>query len=564
MFTTALPLEALAKWGRFKLLATSYWQIAKVFFVVLILATLYLILSTNSAFAEGNSQETVVGELETVNYQTTSYGPNFESDVPRDQHSAVQSVLIEVMSAMVCQLSGVDPIRADRRCLGANPQTGKIGFVDGGGGALGLMATAISYTFTPPASSGQYINYMASSFGLTKTAYAQTTSTCAQVGNSPQGIGFCGILPLIPAWRAMRNITYLLLVIIFAIIGVAIMLRVRIDPRTVMTIQNQIPKIIVAIVMITFSFAIAGFLIDVMYVSIYLVGQVIVSIQPSAIQNFGEVATSGTTFDAINRLWPGNPNDITQPGGFVQLSGAGSDTIKALIENVLDINFSPPLESIFDIIPFLAGVILGLFVFLVILIALIYIAVRLFIILLVAYISILLDVVFGPFWFLIGLVPGSSMGVGAWFRDIIANLAVFPTALAMFLLAKIFFEIISAPGVGVGVSGALFTPPLVGGTGGGGDGASIFAGLVALGFLFMTPQVLTITKAALKAPKISYGPVLAPAAVGVGVAGGIPKRAAVGGFNYAIAPSMAERRGAPGAEPGRLKKVARMFTGTKY
>ena len=38
-----------------------------------------------------------------------------------------------------------------------------------------------------------------------------------------------------------------------------------------MTIQNQIPKIIISLILVTFSFAIAGFLIDLMWVSIYVV-----------------------------------------------------------------------------------------------------------------------------------------------------------------------------------------------------------------------------------------------------------------------------------------------------
>jgi hypothetical protein len=62
----------------------------------------------------------------------------------------------------------------------------------------------------------------------------------------------------------------MLFIIIFLVIGMAIMLRVRIDPRTVMTIQNQIPKIIIGVVMVTFSFAIAGFLIDMMWTSMYV------------------------------------------------------------------------------------------------------------------------------------------------------------------------------------------------------------------------------------------------------------------------------------------------------
>ena len=86
------------------------------------------------------------------------------------------------------------------------------------------------------------------------------------------GTGFDGLKPLLPLWTVFRNIVYILFVLVFVIIGVAIMLRLKIDPRTVMTIQNQIPKLIIGILLVTFSFSIAGFLIDIMYTSIYLIG----------------------------------------------------------------------------------------------------------------------------------------------------------------------------------------------------------------------------------------------------------------------------------------------------
>src|SRR6185437_16773771 len=46
-------------------------------------------------------------------------------------------------------------------------------------------------------------------------------------------------------------------------------LRFRVDPRTVMTLQNQIPRVIIAILLITFSYAIAGALIDLMWTATY-------------------------------------------------------------------------------------------------------------------------------------------------------------------------------------------------------------------------------------------------------------------------------------------------------
>ncbi len=500
-----------------KRLASSVWRIVLVF---VLLATGYLLLA-DSAHAQTSNQ----------------YAPNLNPDVPRDQHSFVQSAMIETMSAMICQLSGVDPIRKDHKCLGIDSKTGRIGFVENGGGAIGAIGQFIAYTFTPPISSGDYVRYLSGNFGITKKAYAQ--NPCAVDTNAPQGVGFCGIQPLLKIWVEMRNIAYLLFVLIFVIIGLAIMLRVHIDPRTVMSIENQIPRIIIGILLVTFSFAIAGFLIDVMYVSIYLVGGVLFPLITPAPTEFGlnDVATAPTPFDAINRLWG---------GGFGELSNQGKVTIESLITNVLGgqgvDNTSP---GIFQLFTFqgIVGLIVGLLAFLIIFIALIYTAIRLWIILVVAYISILLDIVFAPFWFLIGLFPGSTLGVGAWFKDMLANLAVFPTAISMFILAKVFSEIALLANDNVG----LFVPPLAGGGNLGAD--TIFSGIVALGFLFMTPHVLQITRGAIKAPAINYGPVFQDP--GAALRAGTGTVRGIGGIRYAAGEWI------PGGEEGFRKRTTR-------
>src|SRR5581483_6429401 len=74
--------------------------------------------------------------------------------------------------------------------------------------------------------------------------------------------------PLFPIWTYVRNLAYLCFVILFIFIGFMIMFRIKIKAQTVATIQNTIPRIIIAIILITFSYAIAGFLIDLMYVVI--------------------------------------------------------------------------------------------------------------------------------------------------------------------------------------------------------------------------------------------------------------------------------------------------------
>ncbi|MBI4098156.1 MAG: hypothetical protein HY426_03875 [Candidatus Levybacteria bacterium] len=504
---------AAQKW----LIANSLWRIVLVF---VLLATGYLLL-TGQVHAQ-TSASTTVGSQSSA----TQYPPNLNPDVPRDQHTYVQSTMIELMASMVCQLSGIDMIRRGQRCLGIDQQTGKIGFVENGNGAIGVIGTFIAYTFTPPISSGQYVNYLAGNFGLTKSAYAET-SPCA---GAAQGVGFCGIRPLLSIWVAMRNIAYLLFVLIFVLIGLAIMLRVHIDPRTVMTIENQIPRIIVGILLVTFSFAIAGFLVDVMYVAIYLVGGVLFDLIKRPAEStigFNDIATSPTPFDLVNRLWPGKQETgVFQEfiggvhGGFPELASQGSDTIKRLVESALngspsgqpDFKFEPGLfDAIGNIFTFLVGLIVGLLAALIIFLGLIYALIRLWVILIVAYINVLLDIIFAPFWFLIGLFPGSTVGVGAWFKDMIANLAVFPTALSMIIIGKLLSQVAANPAA-FGATSPIFIPPLVGG--GTGAGSDVFSGIIALGFLLLTPNVLTITRGAVKATGVNYGPVFKPLGIG--------------------------------------------------
>jgi hypothetical protein len=197
-------------------------------------------------------------------YAQTSFPANVNPDVPQNTHMWTQTVMIETTSALSCLMTGIDIIERGTKCLGIDPQTKKIGYVDYNGGAIGQMTSLIAVLYTPPLHTGDYFRHMAGNFGIVKPAYAQQT-----------GIGFQGLSPLLPLWTAFRNIVYLILVVIFVLIGIAIMLRVKVDPRTVMSIENQLPKIIIGILLVTFSFPIAGFFIDIMYISIYLTAGVL-------------------------------------------------------------------------------------------------------------------------------------------------------------------------------------------------------------------------------------------------------------------------------------------------
>ncbi len=502
---------------------------ARFILVYLLLTTYYLLLTTSPVSAQS---------------QSPYLNPNTNPDVPKNLHTWTQNVMIEVMSAMSCQLTGIDP-NPKSKCLGVDPKTGNIGFVPsagsgqvGGGGAIGVAGKMIAMLYTPPLHTSDYFKYLANNFGIAKPAHAAT--------------GFEGLRPIQNLWVAFRDIVYLLFVIIFIVIGLAIMLRVRIDPRTVMTIQNQIPRIIIGILLLTFSFAIAGFLIDLMYVAIFLTYELISrAATPGSLDKLNPLGMAGQSpFDAANEL--GGTGGIGRIAGkmakamfFVvqnlseefidnMLSGGVGKTFLALLGGLAGVlmgtltgnPFVGLITGLFGIIGGATGItdklvetvasnILGALaypiVFLIVAVALLIALFRLWLSLIMAYVGILLNVVFAPFWIAASLLPGSTIGFGAWLRSIISNLAVFPATIVMFLLAKVFID-----SFGAKPSDAAFSPPLLGNL----PGTNIFGDLIGLGIILMTPNVVAMVKAALKAPSLPAAGIVAGIAAGGRVVGG--------------------------------------------
>lgn len=452
------------------------------------------------------AQNTVQPQIQPVN----SYAaPNTNPDVPNNLHNWSQNVMIEVISAMTCQLAGVDPTNPSAKCLGVDQKTGKIGFVQNGSGAIGLMGNLITITLNPPIHTRDYLAYLSNNFGVTKPTYAANQN------------GFNSLSPIMGIWVIFRNIAYLLFVLVFVIIGIAIMLRVKIDPRTVMTIQNQIPKIIIGLLLVTFSFAIAGFLIDIMWITVYLFINILISADPKIVD---ATAAAGTITKQLNTPSLNFANNVFD-GGLLGIATGGAASIGSLIVNIftgsgtatttagnpiIDLITNPVGTLLGAVMGWILGFIGGILAFFIILIALLWSMFKLWFALLEAYIMILIDVIFAPFWIITGLLPGGqSMGFGAWLRDMLGNLAAFPTTILMFLIGKLLID-----AFGSGYSAGQFNPPLIGNPAA--SGTNTFGALIALGIIFTTPHIVKITKAAFKAPKIDLGPI--GQAVGVGAA----------------------------------------------
>lgn len=521
------------------------------FLLVMVFVTVTFFFSPLQAFAQ---------------YQSP-YTPNTNPDVPENLHTLAQSVTLEVLSSTTCLLSGIDIATRSTTCLGFDPQTKKIGYIQGGGGLLGLSGQMLSYVMIPPQiHTSQYVQYLSGNFGLVKKIYAQTPQ---QRAINQAGTGFASLIPILPIWTVFRNIVYVLFVVLFILVGFAIMLRYKIDPRTVMTIENQLPKLIVNLILVTFSFAIAGLLIDVMWVATFVVITVLTTIPCP--QNAKSCPTIGVSQQVVNHNIFQNPfgffNNVAS-GGFLGVAAGGGGSMKDVVQSlfspensnrlglgnatnngacgdifiisgvscilqgrVSDLVAGSVASFMASVMGWLLGWLVSVLGFLVILFALLIAMFRLWFTLLLSYAYILIDVLIGPFLIAFGVFPGSKIDMSVWIRDLLANLVSFPVAIAMFLLANLLMNSFANPTAGGQL--ATFVPPLIGNPSGtlglGGSGSATTGNpigfLIGIALILMTPQVVAMMKDLFKAPNVKYtqaifqGLTLGAAPLGAGIKG---------------------------------------------
>ncbi len=441
-----------------------------------------------------------------------------DPDVPQNLHTYTQSTLINILSTVVCILSGYDPASPSHKCLGYDNQTGKIGYVNQDGGALGFMLNTVAMTYVLPIHSSNYIDYLSYNFHIfSAKSYAAPPPNQNEIGT-----GAIGLNPLLTIWVAFRNAAYLLLVIVFVAVGFLIMLRIKIDPRTVMSIQNQIPKIIVGLLVITFSFAIAGLLIDLMYVTTYLLLNIANSSVPGGIVNINNVVTYTTPFDAADKILPGHIWGAVAAG-----AGGISDSVSNIVGNVPLIGgINDAFQFIFSIFQWIGGIIGGngfawnnnggngglvqLVLFIIMIVAVLTALFKFWISLVTCYINILFNVVLGPIRILFGIIPsGPGGGMTGWIKDLIANLAVFPVSIGFLVMAAALAKAVS--------SGPVFAPFFV-------PGKDI-GGVLSFVAILMLPKLPEQVKEWFKVKDGALGGAVGGAvAAGVGFLAGSAKR----------------------------------------
>jgi len=268
-------------------------------------------------------------------------------------------------------------------------------------GIIGVTNNAIASLYNPPFSGVQYIAQTVDNF-LGKPVYATT--------------GYQGLSALLPLWKGFRNVTYTIFSIIFIGIGIAIMLRIKISQNAVITIQSAIPKLVTSLILVTFSYAIVGLLIDLSY----LIETLGISLIYTASNNSDSVISVIQDPNVYGKIF-----DLVPIAGITIISGIIAVLVAILSGGTL----------------LIASIIGFLIVIAVLLIVILIYTVKFFFGLLTCYIKILLGTIFAPLEIAIGAIPNMKMGFGSWFINIIANLLVFPISMIFLVTAKTLMDI---------------------------------------------------------------------------------------------------------------------------
>lgn len=133
------------------------------------------------------------------------------------------------------------------------------GQVTDDGGIVGKVATFTMAPLAHPPSSGiAWARDTLAHAGLVPQAYAQ-------------GIGFGAFSPFQGIWKVFRDFTYLILVLLMVVVGFMVMFQVGSGSQTAVTMEATLPRLVLVLIEISFSYAIVGLLIDVMYVTIIII-----------------------------------------------------------------------------------------------------------------------------------------------------------------------------------------------------------------------------------------------------------------------------------------------------
>jgi len=174
-------------------------------------------------------------------------------------------------------------------------------------------------------------------------------------------------------WTLTRNVAYGIIGVAMTVIGMMIMSRKNINPQVSVTVQNALPRVIIALILITFS---------------YPIGAIILSMVVPLIAAVAAAFTAGTIQNVISAT-----NLATLAGIIVSAITVGPT---ALVVG--------SLISIVTLVLFIIAVLRMIFI----------------------YAKMIIQIVIAPLVFAMGAIPGNEEQTTKWFKNMVAHLLSIP------------------------------------------------------------------------------------------------------------------------------------------
>jgi len=233
-------------------------------------------------------------------------------------------------------------------------------------------------------------------------------------------------------WAKFRDLAYLFFVVVMIVIGFMIMFRSKLGGQTLVSLGNTIPNVIVGLILVTFSFAIAGLVID--------IGGLITNFLASLFK--GDLVSIENVGNLMKSVF-GN-NDVLTAGS----AGAGISSFLGASLSALGTTAAIGVVSALGTFFAFVGLI-GILLLLALLGIVFVGVIKLLITLYKAYFGILLGVAIGPLQIMMGTIPGQNHMTMNWLLGIVRNVLVFPVV----------FFIVNAPNLLMGNGDILLSLP---------------------------------------------------------------------------------------------------------
>ncbi|PIR72901.1 MAG: hypothetical protein COV26_01435 [Candidatus Nealsonbacteria bacterium CG10_big_fil_rev_8_21_14_0_10_36_23] len=311
------------------------------------------------------------------------------------------------------------------------------------------------------------------------------------IAKAQGGFGFNAINSIQKYWVGFRNMAYAIAVLVTIVFAFMIMFRVKLNPQTVVSIQSALPKIVVAIILATFSYAIAGFVIDLTYV--------VAGLFATLLYSSGFAIPGKDLYGIYEQIVP----NTTLLGNFYILGYMLWYWI--LFALAIIVSFVATFTQL-SVWGMLASIIMIL-VWVWLLVLCLWYTVKIPFVLIKNLISIYISIVTAPVQITFGaLIP--QIGFGQWFKKLVAELMVYPvTGLLLYLALS---TLLSSFAVNFRVFGQFFgtdpgklwSPSIIGSTA---DMSGLLWMVMSFGIIVLIPKVIELLKSMIMGEKFSFG-----------------------------------------------------------